>query len=865
MEFPKLNQNATTKVNIEEFLGYNHNLRNKSGEWYNQKNMTSDYYPVASPRDKRGIQLDVRPIRLPNSPTYMQDVITNNILGMMWLNDELITLRDIIDANNVFQGAWFVNNGQLVAVEAPTLATQLTNGTYKLVKGVYYAGEFAELSELTEQRPIQVEFTDGTVLNILDKFCKFSLPNNKSIPYWEQEQTYGYLESIDETVQVKNTDNPYIYYNVPVTGTHDNQWYMDVVSTVIIPNLYIKKVPNGAKISVIQGSIDISKLKVDDYVELKCEESLGIYTIKVINTDIVLEPQSPNFNIFSPFQYKGDLDIYKAFLPEAVDKLRGEQIKYFDANNPYKRSVIRNGANVVVFPDGVVYDTTKEKDAVFKIAKQRIIFSSTGLTFRTYVLNHDTSTYKMISFITKDQTQFDSNSYRVCDGSVQQYVESSKTWVNVKTYVAIYSAYKNGYFDESVNDDFDSFNKNEVISFDVNIATKIDNLEGVFVYDEDSKSYKISDKKIVHKGIWDKTDDGTNRKYIMVEGYIKSVYAESGENVPFYNLDNTLTLTRKCPDISFACESNNRIWGCSKDGHEIYASALGLPCSWYDFSGISTDSYAVNVGTDGEFTGCCTYLGNPLFFKENSLHYITGSVPAQFSVATFNQFKGLEKGSERSLAVINNILYYKSSIGIVAFDGANTQLVSPEFGKERYTNAVAGAYDDKYYVSMMNGNGEYEMFSYDTTKRMWCKEDSTEVSQFINVKNELLFHDITRKVISSICDVNVLGNSEYKSEDDFEWECETANYGYSYPNNKYMSRFQIRMQLGAGSKASFHIQYNSNGIWHNKGYMASKGIKSYLLPIVPMRCDHMRIKVKGKGDAKIYSIAKILEEGGDVR
>ena len=37
------------------FAGYNHNLVIDESQFYEMKNMTSDYYPVMSPRDKRGI------------------------------------------------------------------------------------------------------------------------------------------------------------------------------------------------------------------------------------------------------------------------------------------------------------------------------------------------------------------------------------------------------------------------------------------------------------------------------------------------------------------------------------------------------------------------------------------------------------------------------------------------------------------------------------------------------------------------------------------------------------------------------------------------------------------------------------------
>ena len=54
MKYPTLPTNQTSKQIVEYFRGYNHNLRIADGEFFDMKNMTSDYYPVLSPRGKRG-------------------------------------------------------------------------------------------------------------------------------------------------------------------------------------------------------------------------------------------------------------------------------------------------------------------------------------------------------------------------------------------------------------------------------------------------------------------------------------------------------------------------------------------------------------------------------------------------------------------------------------------------------------------------------------------------------------------------------------------------------------------------------------------------------------------------------------------
>ena len=55
MRYPKLTELPTTREMVDVFRGYNHNLRISNGEFFNMKNMTSDHYPVLSPRGKRGV------------------------------------------------------------------------------------------------------------------------------------------------------------------------------------------------------------------------------------------------------------------------------------------------------------------------------------------------------------------------------------------------------------------------------------------------------------------------------------------------------------------------------------------------------------------------------------------------------------------------------------------------------------------------------------------------------------------------------------------------------------------------------------------------------------------------------------------
>jgi hypothetical protein len=317
--------------------------------------------------------------------------------------------------------------------------------------------------------------------------------------------------------------------------------------------------------------------------------------------------------------------------------------------------------------------------------------------------------------------------------------------------------------------------------------------------------------------------------------------------------------------MDFVVESQNRLWGCrygiANNGevvNEIYASKLGDFKNWNCFAGISTDSYAATVGTDGPFTGAITHMGYPLFFKENHMHKVYGNYPANFQISSA-ACRGVQKGSHRSLAIVNEVLFYKSRNSVCAYDGSLPQEVSYELGEIAYSNAVACAHGNKYYISMHDDTADqWCLFVYDTQKGLWHKEDNTRVDVFCSCRDELYF------IEHGASGIKTMFGSGTPDASDVEWMAETGIIGTSHPDKKYISKLNIRMALDLGTRVFFSIQYDSLGAWHHLFTMDGTTLKSFTVPIRPKRCDHLRLRIEGYGDAKIYSISKTIETGSDV-
>lgn len=350
--------------------------------------------------------------------------------------------------------------------------------------------------------------------------------------------------------------------------------------------------------------------------------------------------------------------------------------------------------------------------------------------------------------------------------------------------------------------------------------------------------------------IWDKGDD-----YIVVVGILDEVTTQT-------EAEGAVKVERRMPNMDFITESENRIWGCkygvAANGevvNEIYASKLGDFKNWNCFMGLATDSYAASCGTDGQFTGAITHLGYPLFFKENCVHKVYGNYPANFQIQT-TACRGVQKGCHRSLAIVNEILYYKARSGICAYDGSLPTEASYALGNEAYMDAVGGAHGNKYYVSMKDVSGNWNLFVYDTAKSMWHKEDGLQADCFCSCRNDLY-------AISKGDIITMLGSGDI-GEGNLEWMVQTGEIGITSPDMKYISRLTIRMSMDIGSEVRFYAQYDFSDAWELLFTLRSDNLRSFSLPIRPKRCDHMKLRIEGEGMAKIYSITKTIEQGSEL-
>ena len=313
------------------------------------------------------------------------------------------------------------------------------------------------------------------------------------------------------------------------------------------------------------------------------------------------------------------------------------------------------------------------------------------------------------------------------------------------------------------------------------------------------------------------------------------------------------SIKRTMPDLDWLCVNENRLWGCK--GKTIYASKLGDFKNFNCFDGIASDSYAVDVLSEGEFTGCISFMGYPVFFKEGGIYKVYGNRPSNFEVMG-SASTGCING--RTLAIANETLFYLSRVGVMSYNGGYPTNISMNLGDLITGSFNAAAFSDGYkYDLWYDGSSEY--LELDPLRMMWHREKIDEWEGTIRYACKYNSRTAFVSTEDEFWAVQSDGEGEripfYVEFADFtEDQSKYPAYG---ANKKGTSKIQLRMALGQNSSAMVSMRFDSEGDWHLvKLFQTDNVKKSFYLPIIPRRSDHFRIRIEGSGRFELWSLAR---------
>lgn len=333
----------------------------------------------------------------------------------------------------------------------------------------------------------------------------------------------------------------------------------------------------------------------------------------------------------------------------------------------------------------------------------------------------------------------------------------------------------------------------------------------------------------------------------------------------------TVTLARTVPDMDYICENENRLWGC-KDS-TIYGSKLGDPFNFNVYNGLSTDSFAVAVGSAGDFTACISYLGYPIFFKENYIYKVYGSIASNFQTMQ-SATLGVKSGSHNSLAIAGEVLYYHSKAGIVAYTGGIPKIISYPLGDAFFSNAVGGSDGVRYYVCLTDNASQRSIYTYDTRHNTWHKESSTNIlfyaySDKLYSSENGIIGGVTTNYIRTVNEASSVTGAA--SEGNIASSLTFADFTNDEIGKKAISNILLRIDSEAGttgtnSTVTVTITYDSDESTEAAYQFVNNALtkKTIYCKIIPRRCDHYKIKIESTTAFVLYSVAREYYSGSEV-
>lgn len=406
-------------------------------------------------------------------------------------------------------------------------------------------------------------------------------------------------------------------------------------------------------------------------------------------------------------------------------------------------------------------------------------------------------------------------------------------------------------------DTFESYKAEKTL--DLNSLRIGDNVEiRVTFYDKESKEYIY--KKYIAKlsGITVKKSgfdtDGYYYRYCFSGLAVpEKVNGDGEESSSGDYVRYTAEVKRAVPDLEYSFCHDNRLWGCEKD--KIYASKLGDPFNFMDYSTLADASWTVGIASSEPFTGAVAYNGSPTFFKEDRIIKVSGNYPSQYSTYETADIPGVAKGSEKSLAICNGYLYYLSPEGVCAYSGSYPSIIGDDIG-EVLSNGYGGAGGDKYYLEASVAYGK-AVYVYDTRTRAWTKENALDAVGFTDIGRDL--YALTKSGIYLLDSVK----DEGTAETNFESFIEFAPIYDSHLTKKGVSRIHVSLKVNTGASVRFLLSYDGEG-YKEVFSIAPSMRRNYNIPLTVRRCGYYSLKITGSGSYIVYGIGRERYFGSDM-
>lgn len=325
------------------------------------------------------------------------------------------------------------------------------------------------------------------------------------------------------------------------------------------------------------------------------------------------------------------------------------------------------------------------------------------------------------------------------------------------------------------------------------------------------------------------------------------LYNKNGDSLDFSDMGSVyctgVKLSKRKRVFDHICIHNNRIWGTSPIGNQIFASASDDIFSFSPKDIANRYSVRISSDTPGTFSGICSLGSDAVAFKSDSLTVICGTNPLNYSSYSIS---GIGCISTKSIAVTPSGVIFLSYKGFCIFNGSTPVFISEKIYKQPKT-AVAG-YDGKIYYAYDDQSGRILM--YNTSLGLWHMGAPLAAIGFFSFGG--------RFFAAAADGIYVLPDG---TEGAADWSFTLAPIYGDTLDLKAVNEVWIRADCERGAALSVSISVDGKE-FDVCGSFSEEGMHVFRCPVRAVKGNGFRIKVSGRGGCVVYEIEVREAVGG---
>ena len=318
------------------------------------------------------------------------------------------------------------------------------------------------------------------------------------------------------------------------------------------------------------------------------------------------------------------------------------------------------------------------------------------------------------------------------------------------------------------------------------------------------------------------------------------------------------------PTLKYATVYNSRVFGVDND--RVYASGFNDYTNWtLDTSLVSSANNAWvspaqgNTKANGSFTGITTFDNHVVCFKHDYMHQINNN-KNPFRIQDIYAEGAIDN---RSIQNVDGNLIFVSADNVKMYTGGNPRIIGLDLNIDKYTKAVSGTDNIKYYLYCRDSIGAHRLFVYDTRFRQWAEE-------FINF--EILSFAFNNNGMYCLAKEGMLYKIDSGIYTNQFWYCETDLYIGKSIDIKHISKIQLLADIAANSTLYIYCLYddeefNVNTTQQVYAYTNTSGSsKRQPIRIIPRQTASygFKLRISGIGYSKLYQLELFLRQGGEL-